>query len=590
MAQQDFTILTPYAAAIVWNYADRLGTDRIKKEGVPLTQNQEVDQVVLSTLSLKSIITNKTKSTASGTFEMRLAPTKNWITVIGPGSWMVLLMSRSPITRSDLEKKANPDKVKWFGRVNSVRVSTGVNQRSGARMTEYIVTGTDWAQIFNTTIYIDPALAGGFAKNSPIGNAAQLIYQHQIESLQGGLPSSSENIEALLKVWGKSGPEIAEKLKDKAAYITKPIVNFTIPLVVKNYFGFESVNLAEIIKIKSGPLNKLSSQDEYNDSYDNEVEESVGIILPSDVLGQHNFWNVMLGQSNQVINELITDLRWDNGQAKLALYKRIRPFLHDIKNLEKDQQKVGDKKSPVGANISRLGSLYENLRRVRIPLHEVVSFNAGTNWRDKINFIEVQLDRGLAGDIKNPQIKLKAQFFDEQAFGREGLRTMIARCGQLPTAGEDSKKGKRTVAFALDELFGWKYLLKEWYFNTHRMLNGSMIFIGQDKYIQAGDNIIVDARIIGPSYNINQAAIDNRGRSFLTAHVETVSHNFSVNDNGTREWFTTVQFVRGIITDTSGKLFAGSDGMVEQDTTVVGVAQELNNANMISTSTDKDPD
>lgn len=584
MAEQNFTILTPYAAAIIWNYADRLGTDDLN-----ISQTDEVDQTILSTLSLKSFSTSKTKSKASGTFEMKLAPTKNWITVISPGSWMVLLMSRTPINRSDLEKTADPNKVKWFGRIDSVRVTTGVDQKTGAMITEYIVTGVDWANIFDTTLYIDPMLSGKLAKDSPIGHASQLIYHYQTEALKGGNPSTTANIRVLLELWGKPGPSVAQEVTRDTGYITKPIVSFTIPDKVKKYFGFSSTALTDIIKIKSGRLEQLDAEDEYMDSY-MDVRESIGIILPNDVIGMHSFWSVMTGQSNQVINELVADLRWDNGKPELALYKRIKPFLHNVESLAQDNQRVGDKQAPIGNNVLRLGSLYENLRRIRIPLHEVVSFNAGTNWRDKINFIEIQLDRGLDKEIISPQVKLGAQFYDEEAFGREGLRPMIARCGQLPTKEDGAKLNESDTAFHLSEMFGWKYLLKEWYFNTHRMLNGSMMFIGQDEYIQVGDNVIIDAKIIGPSYNINEATIKNRGKSFLTAHVEAVSHTFSVNENGVREWFTTIQFVRGVITDTKGRLFDNSDGMVEQNTTQVGIAQELNNANMVSTSTEVDPD
>lgn len=583
MAEQDFSILTPYAAAIVWNYADRFGTLNLNKD-----KNTEVDQVVLSTLSLKSIQTTKSKGGPAGNFELRLAPTKNWVTVLSPGSWMCLLMSRTPITKDDLENKADAKKVKWFGRIESVRVTVTVNQKTGAKQTEYIVQGTDWGSIFNTTLYIDPSLGGSTKDASSIGHAAQLIYAHQIKLLKGRLPSTTENIGVLMKLWGNPGPTAAEQVKKESGYIAKPIVNFTIPLKVAKYFGFtsnNSVSLIDIVKPITGKLRPRFVADTESEDRYTEIREALGVVLPSDVLGNHNFWSVMIGQSNQVLNEMMTDLRWDNGKVELGLYKRIRPFITDMDSLTKDKQKVGDDKKADYRSIADTASEFKHLRRIRIPIHEVISFNAGTNWRDKFNLVEIQLDRGLNKEDFNPVIKIQSQFYDEEAFGREGLKPMLARTRQFP-----SDKNGNIDARGLKVLTSWKYLLKEWYFNVHRMLNGSITFFGQDDYIQVGDNIIVDSKVMGLSYNTNEATIKNRDKSFLLAHVESVQQDFTVGPNGERQWVTSVQFVRGIITDTNGETFKDSDGMVEQDTTIVQVSQELNNANVISTSTEQDPD
>ena len=72
----------------VITYRDRKGSSSI---GVP---SDEVDQVIVNTLSLKSINTSKSKASPAGQFEIRLAPTKNWVTAITPGSWLAILMSR----------------------------------------------------------------------------------------------------------------------------------------------------------------------------------------------------------------------------------------------------------------------------------------------------------------------------------------------------------------------------------------------------------------------------------------------------------------------------------------------------------------
>jgi hypothetical protein len=105
------------------------------------------------------------------------------------------------------------------------------------------------------------------------------------------------------------------------------------------------------------------------------------------------------------------------------------------------------------------------------------------------------------------------------------------------------------------EALQWKHLMREWYFNTHLMLNGSTTFIGQNQYIQVGDNIQIDASVLGPvDYNVQQQG----KKAYLTAHVESVAHTFSVTPDGGRSFSTTVQFVRGVLTDENGVIFGVS--------------------------------
>src|SRR5574343_1830455 len=126
-------IVTPHAAVLVWNYTDRIGTEGMsnnqQSSGVKL--QHEVEEKIISTLSCVSIQTNKTKSQPNGTFQLTLAPFRNWVSTITPGSWCAILMSNEPITEKDL-KKANPKLLKMIGRVETVRCETKVGD-DGAR-------------------------------------------------------------------------------------------------------------------------------------------------------------------------------------------------------------------------------------------------------------------------------------------------------------------------------------------------------------------------------------------------------------------------------------------------------------------------
>ena len=128
---------------------------------------------------------------------------------------------------------------------------------------------------------------------------------------------------------------------------------------------------------------------------------------------------------------------------------------------------------------------------------------------------------------------------------------------------------------------------REWFFNTHRMLNGSMSLIGQSEYMAVGDNIMIDADAIFAGKNANLDHITNRDRAYMLAHIESVSHTATVNDNGARSFMTEVQFVRGIIVDKNGNELA-TDVLIDQDTSKVTPAMELNSNRVFGTSSGKD--
>lgn len=566
-------IVTPHAAVIVWNYRDRIGPD-----GQTLGVNT-IDQVVISTISLLSISTTKNKSSPSGTFNIELAPTKNWVRVITPGSWMCVLMSQDKIQKQDLQT-ANPKMVKFFGRVDSVRAMVSVDQETGARMTRYSMVGSDWAQIFNTALYVDPASRD--PDESAIGQAGRFLYNNYADQLSkgDGLPSSTDNIKELIALWGHTNSTFKAINDDFASFagIGKPEITFDFPKEVIDFFGFttegggDSTSLVSLLHLKHGALQQF-------DTY-NEHEGDVGVIKPDSIFGTHSFWQVLTDNCNHILNELITDIRWEDGEPQLTLYQRIKPFcktdFHGITAIPGSRDKLGPDQDILGPLISR----FENIRNTTVPLENILSFNAGTNWRDKYNYAELQIDQSLQEDVRSVQVKLQSAIFHEDIFAREGFRPMIAATKYLPSTDDDS--------FDPLSVAQWKFLLKEWYFDTHNMLNGSVTFIGVNDYIQVGDNILMDATIMGQSNNTNMDNINHKGSAFILAHVESVSHNFSVEPNGARSFFTTINFVRGIITDSRGKQF--SSGRIDLDASSMSKSQEKNSANVFGTSGPNDPD
>lgn len=596
------TQINPSASVMIWNYSDRLGGENIGRD------ENDVDQIILNTVSLISVSTNKSKSQPAGTFEFQLAPTKNWVTAITPGSWCVILMGRTPI--GNTETKYNSPKVKqehfkMLGKIESVRAVTEVDQQTGALKTTYMVTGKDWGHIFNTFLYVDPTARD---KNSTTVGAAQRLLYDNIVKTYGSTDRQQEvkwhstnAIRAILSFWGITDPAssaLGADTQDKT--LAKALNQFAFPKSLSRYMGFTDLKnnpayaITDILRTRTGVL---LAQDTYSgiDSADDDHSDGTGFMEPRSFFGTNTVWQLMMDNCNNVINELLTDIRFENGNPLLTVYKRVKPFkINKFENVIKYKTEVGGDQNAASTDatafIQNLVSDYKHVKQITIPKQDVISMNAGTNWRDRYNFIQVNFGRQIMKQentkmFLEASLREKTQFFDRESIRRDGLMPMQLNVKYIPPNKDDSK------VTAFENAIAYKYLAKEWYFDTHKMLNGSLTIIGQDQYIAVGDNILVPSEVIAPAQNINKDSLSNKTRSYMLAHVEAISHTANVSEDGSRSFITSINFVRGIITNEKGEpLLEDASLTVDQDTSVLSPEQELNSNRVFGTSAGNDPD
>ena len=640
-------IKTPNALVFIYNYEDRLGSTKLPGDGF------NVDQIILNSVSLKSVSTQKSKSSPAGAFEFRLAPTKNWVTAITPGSWCIILMSNDKL--DDKAKygggRVEEKSYKMMGRIESVRCVINTNQTTGAKETEYLVTGSDWGNIFNTNFYVDvlnraaagdnavgmaerfgydkylKKAAGGFdvnklgkdAKVNPdyhtkaslndqvkagrkeqsdffksfskqaitspknyVEQASGADNGQKTEDVETGLPTSKDNVDFLLGFWGRTDP-VTAATGDATGVLSKSKQVFTLPKKLSQYMGFKD-SKGQVSPVISQTLKQVAGKLTGPDTYDN-IGKSAGILDFNTVLGQHTMWQILTNNSNQVINELIPEMRFIDGQPTMTLYNRVRPFsINDDVTITEDSKIVGDSinaKNP--QTVKDFYSQYKNVKKIMIDSEDVIMSSYGTNWRDRINFIEVNISSSLFQEAYSNEIKLDSQFRDEKSIGRDGMLSMMVQTQYIPM--KDKKLDPQGV-------FAYKYLLKEWHFNTHKMLNGTFSLIGQDQYIQVGDNVMVESRALNmENFNNNSKQKTTSTKTYLLAHVESVSHQTVVDGNGGRVFTTSINFVRGIITDINGKMIVGGQGAgaVDQDGSLTSPSLERNKASL-GTSGPLDPD
>ena len=582
---------TPHAAVLVWNYRDRLGTEDTLEDEI-----NAVDEVIVSTASLISISTAKAKGEPVGKFQLLLAPNKNWVSTITAGSWCCIMMSQSPITKADIDK-ANAEKVKFIGKIESVRLTTVADPETGAKQTAYRVVGVDWGHIFENNVYIDPFIDKG---NNSVGAATYIELFNKVIGVdnRSGINTSTENITNILSIIGQPLSKGFTDAGTTINRVAKVDFAFAMPTKMREFFGFwkdgaltTKDNVVDAIQMYTG---KLQDYDQYQD-----IGESSGFIDPASFRGVNTLWQLLIDNSNTVLNEMYCDIRWlDNGRPTLGLYNRIKPFSFRGTSLTDERLKAALEKETFGTEkpkaqvveeitgeVKKILSSFQNVRTHLIPLEEVIDIEAGTNWRDKFNFIEIKPSWQIY-DVLSSWVKTVAQTADVKAFQREGFRPLIVSTKQFPTAGAQRKdaQNSNSMAINIDLLAGWKHILREWFFDTHRLLNGTINIIGQNAYIQVGDNIKIKQDVLGQTYNTNSATI-NQKDSYLLAHVENITNTFRVDQNGARSWVTTISFVRGIMVSNNGKLIG--EGKMDSKSTDIK-AQQDNTVNTVEVSSGMD--
>ena len=540
-----------HASIILLNYLDRGGSS-----GLSLKDTVITDGPVLLDRDVISISTTKQKSAPAGHFEFTLAPTKNWIAHITPGSWVLIHMAPRTITKDDITN-SSIETLKMVGRVDSVRVTVGVDSATGARQTVYRVQGRDWGQIFESSMYIDPAAS--FSADAPLAQASKLGLDVLINLNQNKKESNFSTttlIEFIIKLFAGQGmaeyrASIAESIGPGSGQLLPQYV-YKTPIFLKGFMDMSSDgSLTTSIKMIPGKLVGY-------DKYDGKGNESVGLPQYHTFIGNNVLWQLINEHSCSVINETIAELRWDNKLPSFCLYKRIKPFLVE------HWAEAGGIETGTGAKVR---SSFFNVRRTSVDLEDIMTLEMGNNWQDNANFIELMPDPSFISlptgqnpvAATLPGAKAQSNQYDPLAWARDGFRPMMFNTKFFPTGSD----GVIDIAGYTK----WLPTMKKWYFDTHKMLNGTITIIGQDQYIGVGDNVMFPSVVAGYTQYVsagqNVTSIASEKTSNVLGHVEAVSHTFTVQANGARNFHTTINFCRGVIVNKDGTsiLEAGAYGI-----------------------------
>jgi len=165
-----------------------------------------------------------------------------------------------------------------------------------------------------------------------------------------------------------------------------------------------------------------------------------------------------------------------------------------------------------------------------------------------------QLDPNHAKNINEEQPQKKEDKAEIDKYNEEELEVNVTKNKIQDEA--KSTTFSLSVSESDDMVNRWcSYLVlwKEWFFDLHKMVKGTIILYGIDDYITVGTNILIPSKVLTSSKNFNyqDKFLEN---TYLLAHVESVKNSFSVSGGGARTYTTTIDFSRGIIVDAMSEI------------------------------------
>lgn len=512
-------INSPNIKIIIWNYKTKLSIDSIND----FEKVNEVEQIDISNFVI-DFQTTKSKS-GIGQFQIRLAPIYNWQGILTPGSWVCIMATNK---KEINDKRVSKESFLMIGKISDIRYSMQVLE-NGARASMYYINGEDWSSVFDTKVYFDPLLMPQ-ALEKLSGPAQQLlILMNNLTDIykQKSIPTTSDLFKGILNLFSSQLYSIAESVENKVNIELCAGGQLLIPSSVLEFLGVPSspnnINflLGDTgVKLFEG---RLVGKGVYNNE-----DPTCTLLDVSSLFGTNSLISIFQNVGNCIINEIFSDAYFDEkGLFYFALFKRIKPFC---------TRQINNK------IIEPFISMFDFLPHTFIPDHNIISLSIGVNNKDRYNFIEVMPSQQYTNvPAYANAVKAKSQITEPASVARDGFKPMII--GTKHVMLTDDK-----LELSIEKLTGWKDLLKEWYFNSHGVLNGTITFIGLDDYIGVGQNILFPAKVLGGKLSKEQ-----KEDSMILAHVESVNHSVTL-ENHARTYISSVNFVRGVLSDKEGKI------------------------------------
>lgn len=532
------------AEVVVYNYTNReselsIGPVSIASPFVSSTEEIKIGHAATS------ITCSKTKSSPYGTFSITLKPTQEWTSVIVPGSWCAIYMSNSSLTKDTINNKATFDgenyhaPLKMVGMIMAVRVNKSISQ-DGAVSVTYTISGYDFGYLFTASIYVNQMFQAQVLAGAYTAVWSNLTFPNSDKSI--GDPT--QNLGWVLQAWSeveKGGIKVGASVG-----ISPPKTRIVIPDDVAKLVGTKK-EVIGFINVALGLDKRKCKVVEIGDGFARPFQTPLigqKYFEPHRLIVNNTLWGMINEYLNPTLNEAYCDLHickaglsassmgppLSGGSLSLLGGGIVQP-LFVARQIPFSTPKYKDivkglslEATPSAKNTEYPTTMLIDLPKTTIPANKVIQYDIGYSEYERVNFTELN-----AFDINVQQKSFGSIQTDNKPTWSDGS---ITRFGLRPKVVYGADYGF-SATDKLNTANSWRSLLKDWFFNNHRYVNGTVECIGLSEHIAIGENIVLD-------------------KEQLLAHIESYTHNFTVDqETGVKIFRTSIEFTRGISTKSS---------------------------------------
>lgn len=556
------------AEVIVYNYAFRDSDVVIPSlKNFPSPQVTTTEEVKIG-YAATSITCTKSKSSPYGTFSITLKPTEDWITKIVPGSWCAIFMSNDKLTKDTINNSAAADgdnflaPLKMVGLIMAVRVNKSISQEGVVSIT-YTISGFDFGYTLTSSIYVNQMFQGQALAGAYVSSWSSLSFPNDDSTI--GDPAL--NISRVLQGWSKISKEGIKA--GLSVDIKPPDIRIVIPDQVAKLLGTET----EII----GFMNTAIGLDQRKSKLVT-IEGSAAKNFKTPLVGEKYFephrlilnntvWGMINEYVNPTLNEAYCDLHICTAEPNIASFAQVaknlgvaapgvgkvqplfvmRQIPFSTPNYESTNSLIALENTPSAKSEPYPITMLTDLPKTIIPSHKVINYDIGFSEYDRVNFTELnafELNAQNKGMGINTNNKPSNQ---EGSIKRFGLRPKIVYGADYGFSATDKLNTAST----------WRGLLRDWFFDTHRYVNGTVECIGLTEHIAIGENIVLQ-------------------QEEILGHIESYTHTFSVDpETGLKTFRTSIEFVRGISSKSNSKEFIPVFGNSAFSMSIKGVSLSM---------------
>ncbi len=519
------------AEVVVYNYEYR---DSDLMVGPVSTPTSSATKEIKIGHAVTSITCTKSKTSPYGSFSITLKPTAEWTRVIVPGSWCAIFMSNSSLDKTRLNNKATKIgdnnyacPLKMVGLIMAVRVSKSISQ-DGAVTTTYTLNGYDFGYLFTASIYVNQLFQAQLLAGKYDAVWANLTFPKN----EGAIGDPVENINRVLNAWAEI--EISGISVGAAIDIKPPKTRIVIPKDVAKLVGTKTEVIGFILTAigldnrkgeKLIPIEAGAAQ--------NFEAKLIGqkYFEPRRLIINNTLWGMINEYMNPTLNEAYCDLHVcavGLGDAVVQPVFVMRQIPFSTPEYEQIIPAAAIQGPPSAPSTPHPVTLLTDLPKTIIPAHKIIHYDVGFSEYDRVNFTElnafdINVQQKSFGSIQTSN----KPTWEDGAIKRFGLRPKVVYGADYGFSATDN----------INTANQWKTLIRDWFFNNHKYVNGTVECIGLDEHIAVGENFVLE-------------------KENLLAHIESYTHTFTVDhDTGSKIFRTSIEFTKGLSDKSNSLVF-----------------------------------